>query len=163
MAEALSAAAHDMQQPLTSLRLTMRDMKGKASADIDAAFDYLDELLRRNITEHQPADTTQSVDSLVSHAALPPIVNDEPFEVGTVLNHAYSMFQEEAAAKGVKLVMVPSMLQSQGTVFAVMRIVTNLLSNAIKNTSSGKRSLRDLCGLMGSDASAAIPDVVVGT
>ncbi|WP_416883931.1 ATP-binding protein [Marivita sp.] len=138
MAEALSAAAHDMQQPLTSLRLTMRDMKGKASADIDAAFDYLDELLRRNITEHQPADSAQSVDSLVSHAALPPIISDEPFEVGTVLNHAYSMFQEEAAGKGVKLVMVPSTLQSRGTVFAVMRIVTNLLSNAIKNTSSGK-------------------------
>lgn len=138
MAEALSAAAHDMQQPLTSLRLTMRDMKGKASDDIDAAFDYLDELLRRNITDHQPVETPPFQDPLISHAEPPPATNDEPFEVGMVLNHAYSMFQEEAAAKGLNLVMVPSTLRSRGAVFALMRIVTNLLSNAIKNTSSGK-------------------------
>ena len=139
MAEALSSTAHDMRQPLTSLRLAMREAKGTAQGDVDMAFDYLDELLRRNVAELKPEEAVLSSDPILSHP--PPIlseVTDETFEVGLVLEHAYTMFSDEAAAKGLALRMVPSSLQSGGSVFVLMRIVTNLLSNAIKNTPEGK-------------------------
>ena len=169
MAEALSSAAHDMQQPLTSLRLAMREVKGTTRSDVDAAFDYLDEMLRRNIADLKPAKATLSKDPLLAHA--PPVAadneeTDETFEVSIILTHAYNMFVDEAAAKGLELRMVPSTLQSSGSVFVLMRIVTNLLSNAIKNTAKGKivlgaRNAGSAIRLEIHDSGRGMPEAVV--
>jgi TRAP-type C4-dicarboxylate transport system substrate-binding protein len=68
-------------------------------------------------------------------------------------------FVSAAAACEVTLRSSDTHPEGYPTVVAVQK-----MGEMLEERTGGKIwSLRDLCGLMGSDASAAIPDVVVGT
>ena len=124
MAKALTHAAHDIQQPLASLRLAMGAQTG-TDADVQQAIDYLEEIARRQLAN--------------PYAALADPVHDKTasFAVQAVLRNIQTMFGNEAADRGLRLHIVPSTVQARGDVFVVMRIVSNLVSNAIKNTCTG--------------------------
>jgi signal transduction histidine kinase len=145
----LATTAHDIKQPLISLRMAMMRLKegdAQAAAQISSSFDYLDELVRANLEETttRPEDRespTKHRDSAVDIVGV--VLHDtvkgrmgelEEFPVMVVLSNVLAMFRAEARAKGLGLKLVPSSAVVESQPVALMRIGSNLVSNAIKYT-----------------------------
>lgn len=149
----LATTAHDIKQPLMSLRMSLMRLKADdeaASAQISSSFDYLDELVRSNLEETTPttqaghaADRentggTEDEDRLDPHAEVETRIGElEQFPVMVVLNNVGAMFREEARQKSLTLKLIPSSAVVESQPVALMRIVSNLVSNAIKYTDEG--------------------------
>lgn len=129
-AQRLAAAAHDFQQPLSSLRMALTDPKAPdgQSQGVSQAIDYLEELVKSQmVTPHgNHPDHAPEADPA-----------DEVFEIGIILANLRPMFENEARGKGLSLRIVPSRQQVRTNAFALMRVVSNLVSNAIGNTAIG--------------------------
>lgn len=152
--EQLATTAHDIKQPLTSLRMAMLQMNAdnaQTTAQIGRSFDYLDELVRANLEETTPAAAARNEqvaedqhgpqDDVIGdhhHHALSAPSAEETFPVSAVLNNVHAMFRDEAVAKGLDLRLVPSSVQVTAEPLALMRMVSNLVSNAIKYTDNGR-------------------------
>lgn len=130
----LASTAHDIRQPLASLRMAMLDMNRDDSAtasQIGQSFDYLDTLVRQNLDATHP-DTDWQQEAATEHAPI------ERFPASIVLNNTAAMFQQEAAAKGLDLRCVPSSAKLHSDPVALTRIVMNLVANAVKHTETGR-------------------------
>ncbi|MEJ6397140.1 sensor histidine kinase [Yoonia sp. 208BN28-4] len=130
MATRMAAAAHDIQQPLSSLRMAMTAPQAgsERSAEIGDAIDYLDGIVRSQMAETRAdAQVQAEVDPMA----------DEEFDLGLILEKLRAMFADEAAAKDLSLRVVQTSVRARGNAFALMRAVSNLVSNAIKNTAEG--------------------------
>lgn len=144
--EQLATTAHDIKQPLTSLRMTLMRLKEDdetAAAQISSSFDYLDELVRTNLEQTTPALESREADEDIvgedPHANVEQRAGEmEKFPVMVVLGNVLAMFREEAREKGLVLKLVPSSADVQSQPVALMRIVSNLVSNAIKYTDEGR-------------------------
>jgi signal transduction histidine kinase len=124
MAKAMSDAAHDIQQPLASLRMAMAGQGASHKTEnVQEAIDYLEEIVKRQLTD--PHQLRASDDA------------PDPFEMTVLLGNIQTMFGNEARDKGLSLRIMPSRARVAADVFVVMRIVSNLVSNAIKNTPQG--------------------------
>lgn len=126
----MAAAAHDIQQPLSSLRMAMNAHAGQAggAAEIDEAINYLDGIVRSQMAEAKAEDPiAQEVDPM----------EVETFEIGLILEQLRAMFADEAADRGLSLRIVPTSAGTTGNAFALMRALSNLVSNAVKNTQKG--------------------------
>lgn len=126
----MATAAHDIQQPLASLRMALGNEAGSGakSEDIDGAINYLDEIVRTQMAEAK---------SDLSRDGYPENHQAEEFELSFVFETVRTMFEQEAGAKGLSLRVVPTSLQVNSNPLAVTRILSNLVSNAIRNTQSG--------------------------
>jgi len=146
----LATTAHDIKQPLMSLRMSLIRLKADdeaASAQISSSFDYLDELVRSNLEETAPASMTEdtvgegnenALSEADPHATVESRIGElEQFPVMVVLSNVIAMFREEAREKGLTLKLIPSSGVVESQPVAMMRIVSNLVSNAIKYTESG--------------------------
>ena len=150
----IAAAAHDIKQPLTSLRMALTRMDTgdpKTAEHIRHSFDYLDELVRSNLEKTTPGSDRDALEGVgddgstaderdghphesASHGSN----ENEDFPVNVVLDNVVAMFRDEARSKGVALDMVPSRTRVHANPLALMRIVSNLVSNAVKYSESGR-------------------------
>lgn len=140
----LASTAHDIRQPLASLRLALLEMNQadpNASHQIGQNFDYLETLVRQNLDATRPDDEWKRG----AEAETGPT---ERFPASIVLDNVAAMFGKEAAAKGIDLRYVPSSALFDTDPVALTRVVMNLVANAVKHTSGGRillgvRRLRD--------------------
>lgn len=129
MSRKLATAAHDIQQPLGSLKMLMTQNGDAANTqkNIGGAIDYLDEIVRKQLT-----DTKHAFDNDEVSGAF-----DEQLDLGFLFENLHAMFAAEAEEKGLKFRIVPTDKQTSANAFALMRVTSNLISNAIKNTAAG--------------------------
>ncbi len=125
-------AAHDIRQPLNALRLNLRSVMGDGNDaqtmhDVEDTLGYLETLVAQQLSTALTQDDTPSADA--EGAA--------PIPLGDVLISAADMFEADAAAKGLRLRVVPSTTQVALPPLDLMRMVSNLVSNAIKATETG--------------------------
>lgn len=129
----LAAASHDLRQPLQIIRLLHGVLERKVAdpalrttvVRLDDAVSYMTELLDTLLDVHR-------IESGAFKAQL------EEFRVTSVLTRAAADATQLAAAKGLKLSVVPSSAVVRSDPRLLMRIINNLLSNAVKYTESGK-------------------------
>jgi signal transduction histidine kinase len=135
LAQSMSHAAHDIQQPLSSLRLALSSDAARENreGEFHKAIDYLESIVSRQLTEFGNAPQADQ-----GHEDGPAIDMIEPFEMDVVLKNVAVMFADEAAAKGLDFRVVASTAITETNVFAVTRILANLAANAIRNTENGK-------------------------
>jgi signal transduction histidine kinase len=122
----LAATSHDLKQPLLSLQLSLKDR-----ADISAVAEsvsYFQDVVDRSLHESRPSSP--------GHAPL----RDElqPLSLSQLLNNIVTMFEDEAASKGLTLRAAPTSLVVLLEPVVLMRILTNLVANAVKHTESGR-------------------------
>lgn len=148
----LAATAHDIKQPLTSLRIAMLRMNAddnEAAQHIRESFDYLEKLTRTNLEQTRQDDVASNDRNLVSGFTSQVTVTDEDagpnglgarekFPLNVVLKNVHAMFKDEASNKGLELRLVPSTIHAVAEPIALMRMVSNLVSNAIKYTQRGR-------------------------
>jgi signal transduction histidine kinase len=139
----LAATAHDIQQPVASLRMALKQVEDLAGPDRDkiaGSLSYIDQILDSNLeqtrpeTDHQPHDESEE-----HHATTAARVSSraEEFPVSVVLDNVVRMFGTEAREKELAFRAVPSSLNVKADPIALMRIVSNLVSNAVKYTDAG--------------------------
>ena len=129
MSRKLETAAHDIQQPLRSLKLLMRQNEDsiETKKDFGSAIDFLDEIVRKQLINNKYSkDDHDGLDA-----------GKERIELGFLFENLHTMFAAEAAEKGLKFRFVPTNKQTTENAFALMRAMSNLVSNAIKNTDEG--------------------------
>jgi signal transduction histidine kinase len=131
----LASTAHDIQQPLSSLRMAVADLSANdevAARNVQMSFEYLDDLVQSNLDETMPArlDRDGHAQALDNPA--------EEFPISVVLANVEAMFRDEAKSKGIKFRHVPSTARIRAEPIVLMRVVSNLVSNALKFTGSGK-------------------------
>lgn len=127
LAQSMAHAAHDIRQPLTSLRISLADQatNGRQATEIEGAIDYLDGLVQSQLGG-QTAAAAQGDGEM------------EPFAMNIVLSNVVAMFRDEAEAKGLDLRVMPSSVVVRSNIFSVMRVLSNLVANAIRNTEAGR-------------------------
>ena len=128
--KAMSHAAHDIRQPLASLRLAMSAAATKDNSPerLTEAIDYLEEIVQSQLA----SDRRTKEQAVASEEAA------GQFEVAVLMSNIATMFTDEAKAKGISLRIRPCTQTVVADVFAVMRIVSNLVANAVRNTNAGK-------------------------
>lgn len=142
----LATTAHDIQQPLASLRMALRQMETLAGLDRDkiaGSLSYLDQLIDRNLKDTRPSTVDDGHGEMDDpHASFAAATQDKPaaedFPVSVVLGNVARMFEAEAHEKGLGFRMVPSSLHVTADPIGLMRIVSNLVSNAVKYTDRGR-------------------------
>lgn len=133
----LASTAHDIQQPLASLRMAvtqLTDRDDKTVERVHSSFDYLDRIVQTNLDDTRPREDVVGHD----HHEAPTGDPFEAFPVSVVLDNIAAMFGEEARNKGLDLRVIPSGAVVNTAPLALMRIVSNLVSNAIKYTEDGR-------------------------
>lgn len=129
----LATASHDIQQPLTALRLLLRqpasDNTTEAMAD---ALGYLDHLAGAFSNGDDPGSDTPA----------------ETYDLSMILNAVADMFRDEAAAAGIDLRVTAEPAETTVPTLSMMRILSNLTVNAIRH-SGGRVVTLSLCA--GSD------------
>ena len=147
----MAATAHDIKQPLTSLRIAMLRMNAddeETAKQIRKSFDYLENITRSNLEHARPAEPIPAETDLasLSHPSNRLAKVDEAdvlgareiFPLNLVLKNVYAMFRDEAANKGIELRLAHSSIKVIAEPIALMRMVGNLVSNAIKYTQEGR-------------------------
>ena len=130
----LAAASHDIRQPIAALRTTMAGaMHGDRPdtlAQLNASFDYLEELAGEFIEEGRLGETTNLMRAERTTDA-DAIATDL---IGATLDR---MFRAEAEEKGLSFTtnVAPAHLATDP--LKLMRAMSNLTSNAIKHTQTG--------------------------
>ena len=131
----LASTAHDIRQPLLSLRATLDAMTANEPAEtrehLHKAFDYLEGITRRSSRDEQPRTGNSDHD----------ITSDETSEIyslAIVIQTVTKMFAQEATSKGIEFNFHPSRCCTNAPALVVTRIISNLVSNALKHTVSGR-------------------------
>lgn len=129
----LTAAGHDLRQPLQTIRLLHGVLESRITApDIRNIMSRLDAAL---------TDMSGLLDSLlevsqIEHGTFKADISD--FAIAQLLGSKVEAFEPLAGAKGLTLRYVPSSLWVRSDLGLLKRILNNLLSNAIKYTDSGR-------------------------
>jgi signal transduction histidine kinase len=141
----LSAVSHDLQQPLISLRAALgkiashqhgrqHGVDAEASEQMYAAFDYLENLARDQISTHSRESISTQTDGTKPETWV-------TFPVRTILDNVYAMFKDEANDEGLDFRYRSTSASMDANIISdplpLMRAVNNLVSNAIKNTDTG--------------------------
>ncbi|MCF6275317.1 MAG: sensor histidine kinase [Robiginitomaculum sp.] len=127
--EQLASVSHDIRQPLSSLRHTLRKFAPEdesATDQMHKALDYLESLACDQIGAAQGRDIKTQADGMV-----------ETFPVSVILTNVYNMFAAEAKAKGLQFSLYSRNTMVQADAVALMRVVSNLVANAVAHTQSG--------------------------
>lgn len=137
--EVFASAAHDIRQPLTSLRMALLKMSNQNPAtakQVKESFDYLDDLVTSNLDRVRPeVDGQVMAGDGNGHGAEPD--REETFQLSVVLKNVDAMFGAEARAKGLDFRIACPDLQIVTRPLELLRVLTNLVSNAVKYTNEG--------------------------
>lgn len=125
---ALSSAAHDIRQPLTSLQMLVAEGKN-ANADITGSLSYIEDIVAKGLSS---APLGAGSPDPVSHGA------KERFSLALVLQNVGAMFASEAQKTGVDLRVVTSTSQVVVDPLSLMRMTSNLVSNALKHAQASR-------------------------
>ncbi len=129
--EALENVAHDLRQPLFSLRASLdvllRDQTPSVRNQVRDALEYADRLAESYLDakrdgQEQVAENN-SVDALRQKS--------EPVALSVYLKALQRMFAQQAGDRGVDLAVQPSSLIVHAPPVDVMRILSNLVNNAL--------------------------------
>ncbi|MEL6920077.1 MAG: HAMP domain-containing sensor histidine kinase [Pseudomonadota bacterium] len=131
----VAEAAHDIRQPLNSLRTTI-DVIGKGQPpnvkkQINAAFAYLDTITSDFSTEDPKASAG-------------PEPNADAMPVALLFGTLKRMFQSEAERKGLSFQVCAADTDIHADSMTMMRVLSNLVANAIAHTQAGCIELRAL-------------------
>lgn len=125
----LATAAHDIRQPIQSLRLRLDSLTGTVTQDTEKrlreALDYINSL----------TSNYMEGDSVDDDADEPPA--EETYDVSMIFASVQRMFAPEAARKGLELRIVETAQRTTLPAAPLMRIVCNLVVNAIKHSQRG--------------------------
>ena len=159
----LAAVGHDILQPLNAARLycaslierTRKGPEASAAANIDSSLESVEEILSA-VLDISRLDT----------GAMKP--QPSVFGLEGLLTQIRTNFEPMAAAKGLKLRVVPSSLNVETDRNLLRRLVQNLVSNAIKYTRSGTvligvRRRGELAEIQVIDSGIGIPDDKLNT
>lgn len=124
--KALAATSHDLKQPLLSLQLSLKDRDDIAA--VSESVSYFQDVVDRSLAESRPSPE--------GHA--PQTGEVKPLAISSLLNNIVTMFEDEAASKGLTLSAVPTTLLVLVEPVVIMRILTNLVANAVKHTENGR-------------------------
>lgn len=130
----LATASHDVRQPIASLRTTLgavaKDQPQDVRDQLDAAFDYLDQLAQSYMD-------TGEADNAPSRPDDPSAPGDEIVSSDVICATIDRMFRAEAEAKGLKFEVEAQSRSLRIPPLAVNRVLCNFLANAIAHTDSG--------------------------
>ncbi len=116
----LAAASHDIQQPLSALRLLLRqDPDARPAGALKDALGYLDRLAG---AIGAAPDEAEAADAR------------EAYDLGMVVQAAGAMFRDEAAERGIALNVTGAEVLADVPTLTVMRVVSNLTVNAIRHS-----------------------------
>ncbi|MCB2129184.1 MAG: sensor histidine kinase [Rhodobacteraceae bacterium] len=128
----LTETVHDLRQPLTALRLNIRNVtdagsRPEAVAEVERTIGYLESIVTTQLAQalSLPAEPLRSE----GPGTMTPL---EP-----VMAAVIGMFAADAAEKGLHLRMVPTSLAAAVPPLALMRMLSNLVANAIRATERG--------------------------
>lgn len=128
----LSAASHDIRQPLQATALLLGALAGDLRTERGrAAFDAIEGAL---------AASMELLDSLLEFSRIEAGALEPSFtavELGALVERSARPFAAEAAAKGLKLRTVASGMTVRTDPALLGRILRNLISNAVKYTDRG--------------------------
>ena len=122
----LAATSHDLKQPLLSLQLSLKDRADIAA--VAESVSYFQDVVDRSLKEARPSPP--------GHA--PPRDELQPLDLAKLFNNIVTMFENEAASKGLSLRAAPTSLMVLMEPVILMRILTNLVANAVKHTTRGR-------------------------
>ncbi|MCU0832103.1 MAG: PAS-domain containing protein [Rhizobiaceae bacterium] len=128
----LAAAGHDILQPLNAARLYCAALlEGERSGPQSPALNNIDAALGSVETILSAVLEISKLDAGAMRARI------APFPAGKLLDSLRTDFAPAAAAKGLKLTVLPSSLLLNSDRDLLRRLVQNLVSNAIKYTRNG--------------------------
>lgn len=125
---ALSSAAHDIRQPLTSIQMLLAE-GALGSPDIAGNITYIEDILRKGLEADAEPLGAGSRDPVIEGAK-------ETFPATLVLRNIATMFESDARQRGVDLRVVPSSADIVADPLSVMRASSNLVSNALKHANA---------------------------
>ena len=122
----LAATSHDLKQPLLSLQMSLKNRADIAA--VAESVSYFQTVIDRSLEDVRPSPPGQAP----SRAEL------QPLDLAKLFNNIVTMFEDEAASKGLALSAAPTSLMVLFEPVILMRILTNLVANAVKHTESGR-------------------------
>lgn len=134
----LSAASHDIRQPLVSLQLTLDKLRQSSSAEekpeYQQALKYIGQLAESYEYADSELDNNEGapLDEFAEQNAT------EVLPINLLFQTIQQMFGPEADKKNVELRMVSTSVSVHVDPSSVMRIISNLVSNALAHTASTK-------------------------
>ena len=128
----LAAASHDLRQPLHALSLLVGQLEGERSP---SRREEVAARIGRAVT-----DINELFDGLLDISKLDagvvaPVLADVPID--PILRRVHASFAEDAAGKGLRLLVVPSRAWVRTDPQMLERIVQNLVGNAVRYTQRG--------------------------
>lgn len=127
---ALSSAAHDIRQPLTSIQMLLAEGQSDPSK-ITGNLSYIEDILREGLEGEAGPLGTGSADPMDTGAK-------ERFPAQLILDNLAAMFADEARSKGVTLVVMPCSAHIVADPLSLMRVASNLVSNALSHAQGSK-------------------------
>ncbi len=132
LSEGIAAANHDLRQPLRALRYLLAalaheqtgDRAGERIETMERCLDSIEEQLDRLL-----------VSSMSDEGLMRPEITALP--LGPLLGRLRSEFAPQAAAKGLRLRVVPTARVVRSDQLLLQTVLRNLISNAIEYTPSG--------------------------
>ena len=132
---AMAHATHDLRQPLTSMRLSLKELSSGSSRDyatLERHCAYLEALIDRYLDVRPDAFGANAELDEVEAAPAP-----EVLPARLVLETVCAMYLDEATAKGLSLRMALTSLRVEMDPLPAVRVLSNLVSNAVKYTEKG--------------------------
>ncbi len=129
----ISAAGHDILQPLNAARLYATAISERAgskaeeglASDLETALDSVEDIFK-TILELSRLDSGQLKPEM------------QVFRIQDILDRVRVEFDPQARAKSLDLIIVPSSLSVRSDPHLLRRLIQNLVSNAIKYTQTGR-------------------------
>ncbi len=128
----LAACSHDLRQPFQAMRL----FHSILSDGVDGDSRQVVELLGQAMTHGEDLLRALLDVSIIDSGLQAPAV--APLAVGEMFARVTATFSAQAAAKGLRLIVMPSSARVASDPILLTRIIANLVANAIKYTSSGR-------------------------
>lgn len=136
----LASTSHDLSQPMSSLRLAIResdDVSSDVQEKLTAGLDYLVAVLGDANEQAAPDSALSSLSSEDMQVKNKFEEENEAVPLQIIFENIQRMFSTEATEKGLELRIKNTTLVASASAVVLIRMLSNLVANAIKYSSSG--------------------------